>query len=312
MTAVDEPGSEGRREARRHPAPLGAEAQQLADLIPIGIALLTPEGQVLLMNEAGRDLLGQSGSAASFFDLLPSADRDAAADAVSEALAANGSVHLVVQPTTDTFYELSLTARPAGAAAEGLVVAVTFQDVTFRCEATRHLEHRASHDALTGLRNRAWLLDLLHTRLAASEPLVIAFIDLDRFKVVNDELGHHVGDGLLTQIAASVGRSLHPGEVAARVGGDEFVVVAPKLDDEQLADLDQRLRLAVATVPIAREHGIGVSVGTTRSEDDDEPWSLLRRADAAMYAHKRQTERRRTLRERRRQAGLGEGARSDT
>ncbi|QXC59740.1 GGDEF domain-containing protein [Aquihabitans sp. G128] len=264
------------------------------DLLPIGVAVLAPGGQLQYVNPAARALLGCATGLPHLSELLPLAAQATTFEALASAAETAVSTQLVVELLEGERRELQFSVHP-GADRDPLII-VTIQDVTLRHESELELEHRASHDGLTGLRNRAWLLDHLHARLAAAEQLVIAFVDLDRFKAVNDDFGHDVGDGLLRHVADAVESCLHPGEVASRVGGDEFVVVSRDLDDDQLADFDQRLRLAVATLASAREHRVGVSIGTVRSVEGDEPWSLMRRADEAMYRHKRDLERRRRLR----------------
>ena len=110
----------------------------------------------------------------------------------------------------------------------------SFRDVTQRKAAERQLLHDAFHDALTGLPNRALFTDRLRRSIAPraarrpSTPFAVLFLDLDRFKVVNDSLGHAVGDQLLVAVARRLERCVRPGDTVARLGGDEFTVL---LDD---------------------------------------------------------------------------------
>jgi diguanylate cyclase (GGDEF)-like protein len=166
-------------------------------------------------------------------------------------------------------------------------VIITVEDVTHRHARERHLEHRANHDSLTGLPNRAWLLDHLDERLAAGARLDVAFVDLDGFKAVNDRLGHAAGDDLLAEIGEALRVAMVDGETVARVGGDEFVVVGDHHDPVERDDLRARIRKAVEGTTGAALHDVGVSVGITASEPGDQPWDLLGRADAAMYGDKR-------------------------
>jgi diguanylate cyclase (GGDEF)-like protein/PAS domain S-box-containing protein len=156
------------------------------------------------------------------------------------------------------------------------------------------LAHRALHDSLTGVANRVLLGDrLTHamSRLDRSRrPLMVAYVDIDRFKTVNDKLGHDMGDAVLIEVANRLTLSVRPGDTVARLGGDEFVIVCPDLPDGNLADdLAQRLITAVSE-PMAlgaETRVVTASVGlvlVNRRLDTDQ---ILRAADAAMYRAKR-------------------------
>ena len=114
-----------------------------------------------------------------------------------------------------------------------------WQDISERKEAKDRIEYLAHYDSLTGLLNRF----SLESRLAQSllearrekRKLAVMFIDLDRFKVINDTLGHHVGDLLLVETATRLGRAVRESDIVARLGGDEFVIVLTKLSDPAVA-----------------------------------------------------------------------------
>jgi diguanylate cyclase (GGDEF)-like protein len=176
----------------------------------------------------------------------------------------------------------------------GFVVAALVEDVAGRHEVERLLTHQAEHDALTGLPNRLRLMHELGAALAASATtgrrVGVFFLDLDRFKVINDSLGHRVGDLVLTELAQRLARACRPHDTIARFGGDEFVVVCPDLDGaEQAADIAERL-LATASQPV--EHAghrmsVGVSVGVVLADGTEVPAAdLLRDGDTAMYRAK--------------------------
>lgn len=156
----------------------------------------------------------------------------------------------------------------------------------------KRLAHQATHDPLTGLYNRRGTLELLDQVLAdASDlaPVGLLFCDLDRFKAVNDALGHRGGDRFISIIADRVSRSLEPGSIAGRMGGDEFVVVIPGFDMAAAAAIASRL-VGVLAQPVyaeGREVPSSVSIGVAASPlHGDTASELLRHANAALYRAK--------------------------
>ncbi|WP_182113871.1 MULTISPECIES: sensor domain-containing diguanylate cyclase [unclassified Actinotalea] len=155
------------------------------------------------------------------------------------------------------------------------------------------LERRATHDPLTGLANRDLLFEqmdlMLHRRQGAG--LAVVFIDLDWFKAINDRLGHRIGDQLLVVVADRLRAAVRPGDVAARIGGDEFVVVGAADDQDEAERLARRITEAVGGsvrlegVPIS----VTASVGVTFVEAGEAPSAdlVLAQADARMYEAKR-------------------------
>jgi diguanylate cyclase (GGDEF)-like protein len=155
-------------------------------------------------------------------------------------------------------------------------------------------EHQAHHDDLTGLPNRTFLLRRTNEALAevsrAGGRAGFLLLDLDRFKQVNDTLGHPVGDHLLKKVAGRLARSVRPGDVVARLGGDEFAVLLPAVRDSSAArEVAARLRAALAE-PVELEgmsFEIEASVGIALCPDDATAVELLmQRADVAMYLAK--------------------------
>lgn len=174
-----------------------------------------------------------------------------------------------------------------------------FADITDESEQRRLLEERSHRDPLTGLPNRLLLHERLTRALARARgdghQVALAFIDLDGFKGVNDSLGHVAGDALLATMAQRLQKALRGSDTLARFGGDEFVAVLPDLqDDALLASLIARL-IAAARRPVAVGHQrvqLSASVGVAVfPRDGDTPDLLLRKADQAMYAAKRQRRR---------------------
>ncbi|HEX3558397.1 MAG TPA: EAL domain-containing protein [Pyrinomonadaceae bacterium] len=169
------------------------------------------------------------------------------------------------------------------------------QDITDRKRAEEQLLHDAFHDALTGLPNRALFMD--HVKMAIQrsrrngERLFAAlFLDLDRFKIINDSLGHMVGDQLLVGIAHRLEACLRPGDTVARLGGDEFTILLEDLaETEDAIEVARRVQEAVSQPFNIGGHevfttvSIGIALSTTGYERAED---LLRDADTAMYRAK--------------------------
>jgi diguanylate cyclase (GGDEF)-like protein len=171
---------------------------------------------------------------------------------------------------------------------DGVMLAIThIEDVTEQRRAAEQLRYAARHDELTGLPNRSYLMHLLHDRLATSklDDVVVLFVDLDQFKVINDSLGHEVGDELIQVVSERLRSALRDDDVLARFGGDEFIVV---LSGEPL-DVAERLRRSVHEPVTIGDHELFVtaSIGYSRNHEPGmTPNDLLRDADAAMYRAK--------------------------
>ena len=160
-----------------------------------------------------------------------------------------------------------------------------------RKQAEGRARHLADHDALTGLPNRRILEDRLTQALALSyrnrKQTAAMFIDLDRFKTINDSLGHAVGDRLLQEVAQRLVRQLRVGDTVCRIGGDEFVVVLPEITrGADAAQVAQKIieTLSEAILLEGREVTITPSIGiSVFPEDCSDAETLIRNADAAMY-----------------------------
>ena len=154
-------------------------------------------------------------------------------------------------------------------------------------------ERLALHDALTGLPNRKLLADRLEhaltLRARGQRHLAVLLLDLDRFKVINDSLGHSAGDELLRHVAARLSEVVRGADTVARLGGDEFVVVLESMTDpEEVTDVASRILRTLGT-PVTiggTDIVVDASVGIAVAEGDEEPETLLRHADLAMYRAK--------------------------
>lgn len=178
-----------------------------------------------------------------------------------------------------------------GGGGSGTVLVVLF-DVTAQIHSEQRLDQAARHDPLTGLINRAELLRLIGDLDPGHDgPYVAAvFIDLDGFKLVNDTRGHLVGDGLLIAVSQRIRSAIRGVDRLARIGGDEFVILCPRLLDPidvQVVAEQVRATLDTPVTVEGRAHRITMSLGVATSTIDEvDPADLLRRADMAMYRAK--------------------------
>ncbi|AKJ27972.1 diguanylate cyclase [Caldimonas brevitalea] len=164
-------------------------------------------------------------------------------------------------------------------------------DITERKRAEEHIHHMAHHDALTGLPNRALLQERLGAALVRAKReadcMALMFIDLDRFKNINDSLGHHVGDGILKIVAERLRAAVRASDTVARMGGDEFVVLLPKVAHMDDCELVARKIISTLGEPMqvgVHELRVTPSIGVAAyPEAGDDPVTLMRAADAAMY-----------------------------
>lgn len=178
-------------------------------------------------------------------------------------------------------------------------VLVMNTDITALKKSEAELAHQAMHDPLTGLANRALFLDHLRSELARgerrSEALAVLFLDLDRFKVVNDSLGHSIGDVLLVEVARRLADLLRGGDTVARLGGDEFVMLLPDVSGPDEAVIIAKRVLAAIRRPIevdadelftTASMGIAVWEASRPADGAATAEALVRDADTAMYRAK--------------------------
>ncbi|MHB0897782.1 MAG: sensor domain-containing diguanylate cyclase [Spirochaetales bacterium] len=155
------------------------------------------------------------------------------------------------------------------------------------------LRHEVLSDPLTGLGNRRYLDIMVESRLGAmregAEPFGLFMADIDHFKLVNDEYGHDVGDKVLAMVAATLSSAVRPLDAAARWGGEEFILICPKVADA-LQSIAERVRMMVEQSWVELEDGrtlsVTISVGAAKVAKGDSLETLVKRADARMYEAK--------------------------
>jgi diguanylate cyclase (GGDEF)-like protein len=172
--------------------------------------------------------------------------------------------------------------------ADGRWVA-TYEDVTERREAEAKIMHMARHDALTNLPNRVLFQDKMEKALGRGDRIAVMFLDLDRFKSVNDSPGHSVGDALLCAVTERLQRVVSPGDTVARLGGDEFAIVQRHAAPATASELASKIIAELVDPFDVQGHQliIGTSIGIAMAPADGrEPDQLLRNADMALYRAK--------------------------
>jgi len=262
------------------------------------IMLLDATGRIESVSAAITRILGHDQELVEgrpLVELVTRRDRNSLAAAIARAVdqpewskaPTTVEVELLRRAGTESVpFELSIVNLVDDPTVRGLVV--SGHDIS-QLRATRDaLQEMASHDPLTELPNRTALRAHLEHRLESPKTAVV-FLDLDGFKPINDRFGHGTGDDILRTLAQRLRSSVRPGDVVARYGDDEFVVVAEIDDAEQLRKLAGRLAEGVEQ-PVVLPEGtfqLQASVGLAHPWPDDTPTTLLARADAAMYIAKR-------------------------
>ncbi len=265
---------------------------------PIGMALMSLDGRLFRVNRAMVQIVGRGTDdllRATLRDLTDTNDHEACAEALGRQLSgevpsAQLEVRFLHHDGHPVWVALS-TSIVRDMNDNPLYFVCQLEDVTERRASGEALAHQAIHDPLTGLPNRTLFVDRLERELARAAStrarVAVLFLDLDRFKVVNDSLGHSAGDRLLVAIADRLSGAMRGDDVVARFGGDEFTVLCGNVSSSENAEMiAERLAAAIAK-PVALVEGevfvtasIGIAISDGRSET---PETLLRNADAAMY-----------------------------
>ena len=266
---------------------------------PIGAALVSADGDIMLANASFGAMLGRRVEALVMMSLREvTHPDDVELDVVKMADLLAGAVEsytiekrFVTVDGTALWGQMTVAAVPdLDGYVRGLIVQV--QDVTQRRDAELELANRALHDPLTGLANRFLVQQWLGSALLEhfGRDVGVLYCDLDRFKVVNDSLGHTAGDEVLVEAAARLCAAVRPEDLVGRVGGDEFVVVCERLGSpEDLTRLAARL-CEVLDEPIVigeHSHTVTVSIGAAYGRSPDSADDLLMRADMALLRAKR-------------------------
>ncbi|MBV8855497.1 MAG: EAL domain-containing protein [Acidobacteria bacterium] len=272
------------------------------DYAAIGMALVSAEGRWLQVNRSLCDILGydeQELLGMTFQEITHPDELTSVRAHVSQMLegrlpTCHTEKRYIHKDGHVVWIYLSIS-RVGGGPSAGSRLIFQIQDITDRKQAERQLLHDAFHDALTGLSNRALFIDRLklalarHKRLGADH-FAVLFLDLDRFKVINDSLGHAIGDQLLVGIARRLETCLRPGDTVARLGGDEFTILLEDVTaTREVTAIAKRIQKELALPFNLGGHevyttaSIGIAPSTTGYERPDD---ILRDADTAMYRAK--------------------------
>ena len=281
-----------------------ARFEAVFDSALIGMMMLALDGTILSVNPAFEKLVGRPASEVEGLrpdHFVHPDDREAAVERAHRVLAGEMRTtleHRYERPDGGVVWvDVSLSLVPAAEGDDGFIIA-TVQDLTLRKAAESALrsqaelnQHQALHDALTGLPNRTLFHDrigqALHRARRSDATVAVLMLDLDRFKDVNDSLGHAAGDALLTAIGRRLDGMLRASDTVARLGGDEFGVLLPdQTSVEDIAIAAERVRAAIQEpvivqgLPLSVDASIGIAL---YPRDGGELETLLQHADAAMY-----------------------------
>ncbi|HJQ23382.1 MAG TPA: EAL domain-containing protein [Blastocatellia bacterium] len=276
---------------------------QAFDQAPIGMALVSPDGRWLQVNHSlctligytERELLQKNYRAITLPEDLPKMTATISEVARTQTAISQVEVRYLhkLGHQVCALIGISPLVGPDEEAAPQLIFQI--QDITDRKRAEAQLIHDAYHDALTGLPNRSWFIEQLGQALGAARNnpqagFAVLFLDLDRFKIINDSMGHLFGDQLLINTAERLQASVRPGDKIARLGGDEFTVLMSGLTERaEVIRNVERIQQEVSQPFVLNgfETFTTASIGIALSElGYDKPEELLRDADTAMYQAK--------------------------
>ncbi len=284
-----------------------ANAWGALDSLAEGVLTTDVEGRIVYVNEAGRHLIGKQmaeilgRTVPQVIELVDEGDRKSLGDPVRQALATGSRVNvgrrgMLIHANGDGERSIEMTVSPmrdAGGEIAGAVVAL--RDVSDIRGLTRAMTYQASHDALTGLVNRREFERRLEEALEAAHGggrHVLCYLDLDRFKAVNDECGHVAGDGMLREVAGIIKEAVRDSDTVGRLGGDEFgilLVGCPLEKARQIADDVVRAVNDHRFVWKDKIFSVGVSVGLVEvTHESTSIEDIIGAADSACYVAKNQ------------------------
>ena len=289
---------------RRDYKALKKSEQRLLDFIESANDLIfsfTPEGHILYVNAAWKRSLGygpEESSGLSLFNLVDPDSRRECLIAVRKVLAGGEANVVEGRFIAKDGCPIELEGNITAGVKEGgdTVIWAICRDITERKHAQEQLYHMAHHDMLTDLPNRLFFLDRLKQAKSMAKRLgkqvAVLFLDLDRFKIINDTLGHGVGDKLLQEAANRLTACVRETDTVARLGGDEFIILLDHIHEEADAEKVARKVLKEMVRPMCidgHELFITTSVGICLCpQDDDDPMGMIKKADLAMYHAKGQ------------------------
>jgi diguanylate cyclase (GGDEF)-like protein/PAS domain S-box-containing protein len=284
------------------------QARITLESIGEGVITTDRNGVIDYMNEAAEQLIGTNRAAAlgkrllDLIALVDEVDRASLGDPVQRCLTERRRINLgrralLLSKQAEREFSTELTASPIrGPDGQIAGCVVIFHDVSELRGIAREMSYQASHDALTGLVNRAEFERRLEAALksARGEGVghVVTYLDLDRFKTVNDTCGHMAGDNLLREIAALLKRRVRDSDTVARVGGDEFAMLLAGCPLDKARQISEDVCQAVADYHFAWQNqmfDIGVSIGLVEvGQESGSAESVLSAADSACYVAKQQ------------------------
>ncbi|HEX7081062.1 MAG TPA: EAL domain-containing protein [Gammaproteobacteria bacterium] len=284
------------------------EARITLESIGEGVITTDAGGTIDYMNEAAEQLIGTTRSVAigkrllELIALLDEVDRTALGDPVQQCLSERRRVNLgrhalLMSKLSDREFSTELTASPIrGPDREIAGCVIIFHDVSELRGLAREMSYQATHDPLTGLVNRAEFERRLETALKSSRSdavgHVVSYLDLDRFKIVNDSCGHIAGDNLLRELAALLRQKVRDSDTVARVGGDEFAMLLVGCPLEKAHQIAEDVCRSIADYHFAwqdRVFDIGVSIGMVEvGHESASGEAVLSAADSACYVAKQQ------------------------
>ncbi len=284
-----------RREAERRIAASEQRFRSLFEHNSDAVFSLDLEGRFTSVNPAAERIAGYSSDelqGTNFADLIAPEHLDRSVEYFQVALEGGSQdFELTVLARDGRRVDLDVTNMPIVVDDEVVGVFGVATDVTDRRQLERRLGHQATHDALTGLPNRAHLERVLAETLnRADRARTLLFIDLDRFKLVNDSLGHRSGDEVLLQVVDRLSQKLRGDDLLARWAGDEFCLLLGERTSESTAVAIAERLLEVIAEPFTldgRKVHLSASIGVARSDAVDDPGRFVQIADLAMYEAKR-------------------------